>query len=177
MWLVSRGERGLAHAIETGDVHAALVQEPAASRLIAAGQAWPLVDLRSPPAVRQALGVPTVNAAVFVRSDRRPRDRDLTAFARAVLAAERRIADGTPDEVAARLPQAVRAGSEPFDARLTAARDMYLKEGLATVEQVRETLTLIRAHLPLPVTARVPRPEDLVQVEPVRRALIQPAAR
>jgi hypothetical protein len=46
-----------------------------------------------------------------------------------------------------------------------------------SVEQVRETLTLIRAHLPLPVTARVPRPEDLVHIDPVRRALIQPAAR
>src|SRR2546428_311119 len=59
--LVSRGERGLSHAVETGDVHAALLREPAASRLLAAGQARLLVDLRTPAAVRQALGAITRN--------------------------------------------------------------------------------------------------------------------
>jgi NitT/TauT family transport system substrate-binding protein len=164
MWMVSRGERGVIHAVETGDVHAALVQEPAASRLIASGQARALVDLSSPAAVRQAVGAPTVNAAVFVRSDRRPRDRDVTAFTRAVLAAQRRIAEGDGETLAARLPRAVTAGPDTFDARLAASRDIYLPEGVVTVEQVRETLILIRAHLPLPVSARVPRPEDLVHV-------------
>ena len=164
MWMVSRGERGVIHAVETGDVHAALVQEPAASRLIASGQARALVDLSSPAAVRQAVGAPTVNAAVFVRSDRRPRDRDVTAFIRAVLAAQRRIAEGDGETLAARLPKAVTAGPDTFDARLAASRDIYLPEGVVTVEQVRETLILIRAHLPLPVSARVPRPEVLVHV-------------
>ena len=177
MWLVSRGERGVVHAVETGDVHAALVPEPAASRLIAAGQAHPLVDLRSPAAVRQAVGALTVNAALFMRSDRRVRDRDLTAFARAVLAAERRIAEGDPEAIAGKLPRAVTAGPEGFEARLAACRTMYLSGGTVTVEQARETLSLIRAHLPLPVTTRVQRPEDLVHIEPTRRALTQPAAR
>jgi NitT/TauT family transport system substrate-binding protein len=177
LWIVSRGERGVVQAVETGDVHAALVHEPAASRLIASGQARALVDLRSPPAVRQAIGAATVNAAVFARSDRRPRDRDLTAFARAVLAAQRRIAEGDGDALAAKLPSSVTAGSDSFESRLAASREMYLKDGLVTVEQVRETLILIRAHLPLPVTARVPRPEDLVHVDQARRAITQPAAR
>jgi len=177
MWMVSRGERGVVQAVESGDVHAALVQEPAASRLIAGGQARALVDLSSPAAVRLAVGAPTVNAAVFMRSDRRPRDRDLTAFARAVLAAQRRIAEGDGDALAAKLPRAVTAGPDTFDARLAASRDIYLPDGVVTVEQVRETLILIRAHLPLPVSARVPRPEDLVQIEPARRAVTQPAAR
>jgi NitT/TauT family transport system substrate-binding protein len=177
MWMVSRGERGVVHAVETGDVHAALVHEPAASRLIATGQARALVDLRSPAAVRQAVGATTVNAAVFMRNDRRPRDRELTAFARAILAAERRIAEGDAEALAGKLSRAVTAGPDGFDARLAACREMYLRDGLVTVEQVRETLTLIRAHLPLPVTTRVPRPEDLVHVEPTRRAVTQPAAR
>jgi NitT/TauT family transport system substrate-binding protein len=177
MWMVSRGERGVVHAVETGDVHAALVQEPAASRLIAGGQGHALVDLRSPAAVRQAIGAATVNAAVFVRNDRRPKDRDLTAFARAVLAAQRRITDGNGDGLAAKLPRAVTIVPDAFEAKLAASRDLYLPDGLVTVEQVRETLILIRAHLPLPVTARVPRPEDLVHVEPVRRALSPPPAR
>lgn len=174
MWMVSRGERGVLQAVETGDVHTALVPEPAASRLIAAGSARALVDLRSPEAVRQAIGAPTVNAAVFVRSDRRPKERDLTAFARAVLAAQRRMAAGDGNGLASRLPPAVTTGPEAFEARLAACRDLYLKNGLVTVEQVRETLIVIRAHLPLPVTARVPRPEDLVHVEAVRRAVSQP---
>jgi NitT/TauT family transport system substrate-binding protein len=177
MWMVSRGERGVVHAVETGDVHAALVHEPAASRLIASGQARALVDLRSPEAVRQAVGAPTVNAAVFMRSDRRPRERDLTAFARAVLAAQRRMADGDGNGLASKLPRAVTVGPDAFEARLAACRELYLKDGLVTVEQVRETLILIRAHLPLPVTARVPRPEDLVHVEAARRAVSPSPAR
>jgi NitT/TauT family transport system substrate-binding protein len=177
MWMVSRGERGVVQAVEAGDVHAALVEEPAASRLIASGHAHPLIDLRSPAAVQQAIGAPTVNAAVFVRSDRRPRERDLTAFARAVLAAQRRMAAGDGTRLATKLPRAVTAMPGGFEARLAASRDLYLKDGLVTVEQVRETLIVIRAHLPLPVTARVPRPEDLVHVEPTRRAVSQPRAR
>jgi NitT/TauT family transport system substrate-binding protein len=177
MWMVSRGERGVVAAVETGDVHAALIHEPAASRLIASGQAHPLIDLRSPTAVHHAIGTPTVNAAVFMRRDRRPRDRDLTAFARAVLAAQRRMADGDGDGLARKLPRSVTVMPGTFAARLAATRELYLKDGLVTVEQVRETLILIRAHLPLPVTARVPRPEDLVHMEPARRAVSQPRAR
>jgi NitT/TauT family transport system substrate-binding protein len=177
MWLVSRGERGVVQAVESGDVHAALVQEPAASRLVAAGQARALVDLSSPEAVRRAVGAVTVNAAVFMRNDRRLRERDLTAFARAVLAAQRHMVEGDVEALAAKLPRVVTAGPEPFEARLAASRDIYLPNGLVTVEQVRETLILIRAHLPLPVTARVPRPEELVHVEATRRALTRPAAR
>jgi NitT/TauT family transport system substrate-binding protein len=177
MWLVSRGERGVVHAVETGDVHAALVQEPAASRLIAGGHAHALIDLRSPEAVRQAVGAATVNAAVFVRNDRRPRERDLTAFARAVLAAQRRIAEDDGSRLATKLPRAVTIMPDTFEAKLAASRQLYLKDGLVTVEQVRETLILIRAHLPLPVSARVPRPEDLVHVEPTRRAVSPSRAR
>src|SRR5262249_5688762 len=42
--LLSRGERGLPHAIGAGEVQSALVREPAASRLLTAGQAHLLVD-------------------------------------------------------------------------------------------------------------------------------------
>src|SRR5262249_60062787 len=50
--LLSRGERGLPHAIAAGEVQSALVREPAASRLLTAGGAPPLVGFcRSPPAL------------------------------------------------------------------------------------------------------------------------------
>jgi len=177
MSVVSHGARGLTAALASGEVHTGLVHEPAASRLVADGQARVVVDLRTPAAVAQAIGTPTVNAAVFARADRRPRDRDLGAFARAVLAAERRIAAARPEELAARLPRRVTTPADEFTARLEATRRIYLAGGLVTADQLRETIALIRAHQPLPVTARVPTPEEMLHVEPLRRVLSPPAAR
>ena len=175
MALVSRGGRGLSHAVETGDVHAALLREPAASRLLAAGQARLLVDLRTPAAVRQALGAITVNAAVFMRADRRVRDRELAAFHRAVLAAESRLATATAAELAERLSSSITVPSEEFEGRLEACRALYLDDGAVTIPQVRETLTMIRAHVVLPATALVPSPEELLYAVS-RRAVKPPAA-
>jgi NitT/TauT family transport system substrate-binding protein len=175
MWVVSHGSRGLVAAVESGDVHSGLVHEPAASRLLADGHARVLVDLRTPAVVAQAIGTPTVNAAVFARADRRPRDRDLGAFARAVLAAEQRIGAATADDLAARLDK--RIGADDFAARLEATRGIYLADGLVTADQLRETLALIRAHQPLPATSRVPSPEELLHIEPLRRVLRPPAGR
>jgi NitT/TauT family transport system substrate-binding protein len=177
MWVVSHGSRGLVTAVESGDVHSGLVHEPWASRLVADGQAKVLVDLRTPAAVAHALGGPTVNAAVFARADRRPRDRDLSAFARALLAAERRIATAPPEELAARLPRRVTGPAEEFAARLEATRGIYLPDGLVTADQLRDTLALIRAHHPLPVISRVPAPAEMMHVEPLRRAINPPAGR
>jgi len=64
---------------------------------------------------------------------------------------------------------------EDFDGRLEACRELYLPEGVVSVEQVRQTLTLIRSHVPLPVTARVPSPDELLYVAS-RRAVRPPAA-
>jgi NitT/TauT family transport system substrate-binding protein len=175
MWVVSYGSRGLVAAMESGDVHSGLVHEPAASRLVGDGQARVLVDLRTPAAVAQSIGTLTVNAGVFARADRRPRDRDLTAFARAVLAAEARIATAPADELAGHLPR--RAAGDDVVTRLESARQIYLPDGLVTADQLRETLTLIRAHQPLPITSRVPPPEELLHVEPLRRLLGGPAKR
>jgi NitT/TauT family transport system substrate-binding protein len=177
MWVVSHGQRGLVTAVQSGDVHSGLVPEPFASRLISEDQAQVLVDLRTPAAVTQALGGPTVNAAVFARADRRPRDRDLSAFARAVLAAERRIADAPPQQLAARLSRSVVGIASEFAARLEATRHIYLADGLVTADQLRDTLALIRAHQPLPVTSRVPSPEEMLHVDPLRRLLNSPAGR
>ena len=176
VWVVSHGHRGLVSAVETGDVHAGLVPEPFASRLLADGRARLLVDLRTPAAVTQALGGPTVNAAVFARADRRPRDRDLAAFARAVLAAEQQLATAPPAELAAKLGKRVAGSGDDFAERLESTRAIYLVGGLVTAEQVKQTMALIRAHQPLPATSRVPSPEELLHLEPLRR-LSAPAAR
>lgn len=175
MWVVSHGNRGLITAVQSGDVHSGLVHEPAASRLLAEGEARLLVDLRTPAAVAAAVGNATLHAAVFARVDRRPRDRDLGAFARAVLGAVERIGAASAEDLAARLPR--RLVDDDFPGRLEATRRIYLPGGLVTADQIRETLALIRAHQPLPVTSRVPSPEELLHIEPLRRILSRPAGR
>jgi NitT/TauT family transport system substrate-binding protein len=175
MWVVSHGSRGLIAAVQSGDVHSGLMHEPAASRLLAEGQARLLVDLRTPDAAADAVGKATLNAAVLVRVDRRPRDRDLGAFARAVLAAERRIGAASAVDLSTRLPR--RLVDDEFRDRLEATRGIYLPDGLVTADQIRETLALIRAHQPLPVASRVPSPEELLHIEPLRRVLSAPAGR
>jgi hypothetical protein len=112
-----------------------------------------------------------------VRADRRPRDRDLAAFARAVLAAEQRIASATAEELADRLDKRVVGSRDDFAARLETARALYLPGGIVSPEQVKQTVALIRGHQPLPVTSRVPSPDEILHVEPLRRAVSAPAAR
>lgn len=171
VWVVSLGARGLAGAVDAGEVHAALVPDPLATRLVREGRATMLADFRTPQAVLGTLGGSTVNAAVFARGDRRPRDGDLTAFARALLDAERRLKDATPEALTGKLPGRVVASGNDFEARLEAARGMYLPDGLVTTEQLQLTIMLIRAHLPLPAALRPPRPDEMLHAEPLRRAL------
>lgn len=164
---VSLGERGLVTAMETGDVQAGIVAEPAASRLIGEHHAVVLGDLRTPAAVERALGKATLNAGLFARADRRPGERELAALVKALVDAERLIATASADTLAAKLPRAVAGTPEDFGRRLDAARALYLPDGAVTVEQVRESMTLVRAHMPFSPGLRLPRPEEL---------LVKPAA-
>jgi NitT/TauT family transport system substrate-binding protein len=167
--MVSLGERGLASAVETGDVQAGIVAEPAASQLIAGHHAVILGDLRTPAAVERALGIATINAGVFMRADRRPADRDLAALVRALVDAERLIATTGAEALAAKLPKAVVGVPEEFERRLEAARALYLPDGAVTVPQMRESLALVRAHMPFAPGLKIPRPEDLIYEPGVKR--------
>jgi sulfonate transport system substrate-binding protein len=169
--LVALGNRGIVVGVEAIEVQAALVPEPAATKLIDEGRATVLVDLRSPRAAERALGGGTVNAAVFVRGERRPSDRDIAAFLRAVLAAERRIATASSAALAARLPRSVVGVPDEFDRRLETSRSIYLAEGLVSPAAVRLTIDMIRAHLPLAPTLRIRRGDDLLHLDPLRAAL------
>jgi NitT/TauT family transport system substrate-binding protein len=159
---VSLGERGLVTAIENGDVQAGIVAEPAASRLIADGRAVMLADLRTPAAVERALARSTLNAGLFVRADRRPAERDLEAITRALLEAERLIATADAETVASTLPRAVTGSPEEFARRLDAARGLYLPDGAVTTPQVRESIAVVRAHMPFSPGLRIPRPEEML---------------
>jgi NitT/TauT family transport system substrate-binding protein len=168
--LVSLGSRGLVTAVESGEVQAGLVHEPFVTQLVNGGQVTILADLRGPETVKRVLGVATVNAAVFTRADRQPNEQILAAFARAVLAAERQLATAHPKDLAAHLSRSVVGSTEEFERRVVTTRGMYLVNGWVSSEQVRETIGLIQAHLPLPAVVKVPRAEEMLHLEPLRRA-------
>jgi len=163
--VMSLGGRGLVAAIDSGEVHVALVPEPMATQLLSQGRAKLLADFRTPRAVAETLGTSTVNAAVFARADRRPPDRDLFAMARALRKAEQRIRTGEAREVAGKLPTQVVGEPEDFAARLTTSRPLYLPDGLVSADQIQQTIAIIRAHTPLPQSVRIPRPEEMLQIK------------
>ena len=153
--VVSAGSQGLARALSTGDIHAAVVPDALASELVAARRATILADLRTPAAAERALGISTVSAAVFVRGDRRPGERELAAFTRAIVSAEARLVTGGASELAEKLPRSVVGSVEEFDARLRQAKGLYLPEGRVTEEQLEMTSLFLRDQLPLPARARI----------------------
>ena len=104
---------------------------------------------------------------VYVRADRRPPDRDLSALVRALRKAEQRIQTAEARELAAKLPTRVVGDAEDFEARLTTSRALYLLEGLVSADQLQQTIAIIRAHTPLPQSVRIPRPEEMLhQIKP-----------
>ncbi|MBI2015743.1 MAG: ABC transporter substrate-binding protein [Candidatus Rokubacteria bacterium] len=169
--VVSLGSRGLVAAIDAGDVHVGFAHEPVATRLLQEGRAALLADFRTPAAVAATLGAPTVNAAVFMRADRKVTDAQLVRFARALLAARQRLRTAGGASLAADLPVRAVGPMDEFEARLAATRGIYLPDGLVSPEQVQETITIVRSHTPLPASLRIPRPDKLLHTEPLRQAL------
>lgn len=163
--VVSLGPR-VAAALVDGAVDAALVEEPDARRLFAAGA--PLVaDLRGPEAAAHALGRPTVNAGLFARAVGGPADATLAALGRALLAAEARLAAAPAEALARALPSAVVGLPEAFALRVDAARALFVPGGRATPREVAATLALVAAGRALGPAARGLRPETLVRVVPL----------
>jgi NitT/TauT family transport system substrate-binding protein len=165
--LLSLGPAGAADALGRGEVDAALLEEPYAGFLLESARARVLVDFRSPAAVARALGTATVHMAVFARAERPPSAPVRHALARAVLAAERRLAEAPAPVLAARLPRAVVGSAEAFTRRLATARALYLPGGVVTAAQLRRTLELLRAHRPLPAASERLRAEDLLELLPL----------
>jgi len=169
MRVTSLGGRGLAAAIDSGDVHVALVPEPMATQLLSQGRAKLLADFRTPSAAAATLGSSTVNAAVFARADRRLSDRDLSGLVRALRKAEQRIRSAEARELAGKLPTRVVGESDDFEARLATSRALYLPDGLVSADQLQQTIAIIRTHTPLPQSVRIPRPEEMLQIKPPAR--------
>jgi NitT/TauT family transport system substrate-binding protein len=153
--VVSAGALGLARGLSTGDLHAALLPDAVANHLLGERRATLLADLRTPAAAQRALGFPTVSAAVFVRADRRPGERELAAFTRAILAAEERLAAGGVAALKARLSRSVVGAGDEFETRVLQARTLYLPDGRVSEEQLEMTTMFLRDQLPLPPRARI----------------------
>jgi NitT/TauT family transport system substrate-binding protein len=169
--LVSLGMHGVTTALERGDVQAGLVDEPAASQLIAEGHATLLADFRTPQAVARSLGGPgTVNAGVFVRGFRRPGEAELAAFGRALVAAEARIATATAEELGVALPRSVVGPPDEFARRLDATRNLYLPGGRVSAADVRATVEAVRTRLPLGSGLKPPNAGELLHLVPVMPA-------
>jgi ABC-type nitrate/sulfonate/bicarbonate transport system substrate-binding protein len=160
--LESVGERDLIRVIQAGEAAAGLVPEPFAAQLLSGGHATLLADLRTPRAAAETLGTRTVDAAVFARTDRLPTLAALAAFRRALLAAEQRITATDPAVLGAGLPAAITARPDEFGARVAASRQLYLPDGTVSVDQVRASLGLLRARLPLPPTTRLATPREIL---------------
>src|SRR5262249_24815037 len=144
--------------------------EPMASQLLSQGHAKLLADFRTPRAAAAVLGVSTVNAAIFVRAEHRAPDRELAALIRAVRNAEQRIRTAEPKDLASRLPTRVVGEAADFEARLAASRGLYLSDGVVSVDQLQQTIAIIRTHTPLPQSVKIPKPEDmLLQLKPSAR--------
>jgi NitT/TauT family transport system substrate-binding protein len=153
--VLSVGATGLERALTRNDVQAALLPEPLANRLLRDGHVALVADLRTPDAAQRTLGLATVNAGVFVRADRRPGERELAAFTRAIISAEGRIAAGRAGDLAERLPRDVVEHIDTFDERVAHARRIYLTDGRVTVEHLDNTAGFLRDQVPLPGRARV----------------------
>jgi ABC-type nitrate/sulfonate/bicarbonate transport system substrate-binding protein len=165
--IVSLGRRPLAAGLESGEVQAAVVPEPEAGRLLADGAATLLVDLRDPDAVVRAVGGATVSAAVFARGNDAVHSRLLSAFARAVRAAERRIAEAGAGELAGALPAGVVGAPADFERRVEAARRLYLAGGEVTPDQLERTVAMIRAAAPLPASPKWPGAGRMLAIPPL----------
>jgi NitT/TauT family transport system substrate-binding protein len=162
--VTSLGARGLAAAVDAGDVHVGLVPEPAATQLLGRGRAKLLADFRTPRAAADTLGSGTVNAAVFTRADRRPADRDLAGLVRALRKAEQRIRTAEARELGSKLATRVVGELDDFEARVATARTLFLNDGTVSVDQVQQSIAIIRAHTPLPQSVKIPPPEELLQI-------------
>ncbi len=171
----------------TGDLAAAMVEEPWTSRLLAAGRAGILIDFRQPSEVERVLGGPfyeVVSVAVTPVDGRGqegaskakagaaakkgapariepPPEAALAAYARAVARVQVWLAVTPPAVVAERLPRSLVGDRARFEARLLAQQAAYAGTGDVTREGLEATIRVLRAGgSPWPVSLTV-GPDDL----------------
>jgi NitT/TauT family transport system substrate-binding protein len=161
--LTSFGSTALVTRLAAGELAAAMLEEPWASRAIASGAGTVLVDLRQPEDAARHLGGPFYEVvSVAAADDKRLAELEapLTAYARALQRVQHWLATTPPAAVAARLPAGLVGDPERFAARLEAARAGYAPQGHATDAGLTSTLEVLRGGTPWPVTLKL-EPEGL----------------
>jgi len=161
----SLGERGVARALEGGEVAAGVLGEPHVSRLVEGGKAVIAVDLRTAKDAAAALGGPTVAAALFARAGAEPPAATLRALRTALQAAVGRTISAEPAALQTTLPSAVIGSPADFALRLRSARDLFLADGRVPAETLERSLELLRARAPLPAKVKLPRKTERLLID------------
>jgi ABC-type nitrate/sulfonate/bicarbonate transport system substrate-binding protein len=189
----SRGPLALVAELGAGDLAAAMVEEPWVTRLLDAGQAGVLVDLRQPGEVERALGGPfyeVVSVAVVPPTEEEkapPKSRPgakkaappriepppadaLASYARALARVQHWLASESPETIAERLPPALVRDRAHFIARLRSRQGAYAGTDDPSEPGLEATLRVLRGGgSPWPQTLTV-RPRDLAPPTPVTEA-------
>jgi ABC-type nitrate/sulfonate/bicarbonate transport system substrate-binding protein len=163
--VLSLGERGVARALEGGEVAAGVLGEPHVSRLVEGGKAVIAVDLRTAKDAAATLGGPTVGAALFARAGAEPPAATIRALRAALQAAVGRTISAEPAALQTTLPSAVIGLPADFALRLRSARDLFLADGRVPAETLERSLELLRARAPLPAKVKLPRKAERLLVE------------
>jgi NitT/TauT family transport system substrate-binding protein len=156
--LLSPGASAMLARLGSGDLVAAILEEPWTTRALEAGVGDVLVDLRRPEDAARHLGGPFYEVASVARvgegaeADLEPA---LAAYARALIRVLAWLAATAPAEVAERLPASLVGDPERFRARLERARAAYVSDGHATEAGLRATLRALRGGSPWPVTLKL----------------------
>lgn len=163
--VLSLGERGVARALEGGEVAAGVLGEPHVSRLVEGGKAVIAVDLRTAKDAAATLGGPTVGAALFARAGAEPPAATIRALRAALQAAVGWTTSAEPAALQTTLPSAVIGSPADFALRLRSARDLFLADGRVPAETLERSLELLRARAPLPAKVKLPKKADRLLIE------------
>ncbi len=118
-------------AMNKGTIHAGMTTEPTASRMINAGQARVLVDLRTPEDTAKALGGPYPAACLYMQTAWVNRHKpEVQKLVNALVKALRYIQSHTASEIAAQVPAAFYAGDRAtYIKALASSKPIFIPDG------------------------------------------------
>jgi len=179
----SVGNTALLAQLGSGDLPAAMVEEPWVSRLLDSERAGVVIDFRKPAETERVVGGPfyeVVSIAVTPPPKEEPKSKKgpeakkaapppieppaeaiLAAYARAIARVQVWLATTPPPAVAERLPPALIKDRARFVVELAAVQAAYAGTGEPSSEGLQATLGVLRSGAsPWPVTLSV-SPDDL----------------
>lgn len=159
----SLGGAALASRLASGELAAAVVEEPWTTRALATGAVAVLLDFRRAEEAVRLLGGPyheVVSVVPAAEKEAARLEPALVAFARAMIRVQVWLAATPAGEIADRLPAELVGHRARFVARVAALQDAYAPDGEATEAGLAATLRILRGGSPWPVSLKV-GPADL----------------